>query len=86
MRTTIDLPEELLRRAKIVAVERGATLKEVITTALRRELESPSVSKPARRARFPIFPSESPGSLKLTGADIRRLEEDEDARRHGLSD
>ncbi len=31
MRTTIDLPEELLRQAKIRAVATGTTLKDLIT-------------------------------------------------------
>jgi hypothetical protein len=29
MRTTLDIPDDLLERAKIAAVERGATLREL---------------------------------------------------------
>jgi hypothetical protein len=34
MKTTIDLPDELLHRAKIVAAQRKTTLKELMQTGL----------------------------------------------------
>jgi hypothetical protein len=84
MRTTLELPDELLKRAKIEAVERGITLKELVGIALAREL----VAEPAPRRRsqltFPLFPSQAPGVLKLTGRDIAASEAEEDRRRHGI--
>ena len=41
MKTTIDLPEEVIRRAKITAIQRKTTLKELICKSLLREIESP---------------------------------------------
>lgn len=41
MKTTVDLPEEVLRKAKIAAVERKTTLKELICQSLIREIENP---------------------------------------------
>ncbi len=41
MKTTIDLPEEVIRRAKIMAIQRKTTLKELICKSLLREIESP---------------------------------------------
>jgi hypothetical protein len=38
LKTTIDIPEALYRRAKIRAVETGRTLKELVLTSLEREL------------------------------------------------
>lgn len=38
MKTTIELPDELLAKAKTVAVERRTTLKAMIEHALKREL------------------------------------------------
>jgi hypothetical protein len=35
MRTTIDLPDDLLRQAKILAVQRGATLRDLVAAGLR---------------------------------------------------
>ena len=34
MKTTIDLPEDLLYRAKVVAAQRRTTLKELVVTGL----------------------------------------------------
>lgn len=84
MRTTLDLPDELLKRAKIQAVERGTSLRDLVGAALEIELKRPPVPKPMRkRARFPIFDSKAPGTLRLSNAKIAKLEDDEDHRRHG---
>ena len=84
MRTTLDLPETLLKRAKIEAVQRGTTLRELVGAALERELAAPLRANAARRrGRFPIFGSNTPASLRLTNAKIAKLEVEEDARRHG---
>jgi len=86
MRTTVDLPDELLKRAKIVAVERGVTLRELIGSAMAKELATGAAPEPARqRVHFPLFSSSRPGSLELTNADLARAEAEEDLRRLGLS-
>ena len=38
MKTTIELPDALLRAAKAMAVRRGTTLKAIVTHALEREV------------------------------------------------
>jgi hypothetical protein len=38
MKTTIDLPDELLRRAKAVAAVRGISVRQLITESLEKEL------------------------------------------------
>lgn len=86
MRTTLDLPDDLLKRAKIEAVERGTSLRDLVGAALERELSGGSDPKLRRkRAQFPIFDSKAPGSLRLSNAGIAKLERDEDVRRHGRS-
>lgn len=86
VRTTLDLPVELLKRAKIVAAERGLTLRELVSSALAKDLAAGSTPAPARpRAKSPLFSSVRPGSFELTNADLARAEVDEDVRRHGLS-
>jgi hypothetical protein len=38
MKTTIEIPDDLLRRSKIKAAERGSTLKELVIDGLEREI------------------------------------------------
>ena len=40
MKTTIDLPEEILHRAKIVAAQRKTTLKELVITGLNHAIST----------------------------------------------
>lgn len=40
MKTTIDLPDDTLQKAKVLAAEQRTTLKELMTQALERLLES----------------------------------------------
>jgi hypothetical protein len=83
MRTTLDLPADLLKRAKIAAVERGTSLRQLVGEALEGELGEPEHRPKPRRVRFPIFDSKSRGALRLTNARIAALEAREDVRRHG---
>ncbi|MGE4181526.1 MAG: hypothetical protein AB7J34_17020 [Limisphaerales bacterium] len=79
MRTTLDLPDDLLRRAKIAAVERGTTLREFVGQALSRELDLNSEGATrSPRVRFPIFESKAPGTLKVAPEDLSRIEAEED--------
>ena len=57
MRTTIDLPDPLFREAKAVAALRDQSLKEVVVTALRRELRDGRSAGPRRRTRAKAFPT-----------------------------
>ena len=41
MKTTLDLPDDLLVEAKAVAARRRTTLKDMVTHALRREIAAP---------------------------------------------
>jgi hypothetical protein len=81
MRTSIDLPDELLREAKIAAVNRGVTLREFVTEALDRELHGTPASP--KRLDFPLIRSGVPGSLRITTEDVRRVEEEDDLRGMG---
>lgn len=38
MRTTIDIPDDLMKKAKKKAIEEGITLKELFTKTLEKEL------------------------------------------------
>lgn len=55
MKTTIDLPDEVLHRAKIVAAQRRTTLKELFLSglemAMRLEAEAPVREEALTRLR-----------------------------------
>lgn len=72
MRTTIDLPDELIREAKAIAARRGTSLKTVICSAVEEEVRK-TERKAGRRVKFPLLPSREPGRLKLSNADIEDL-------------
>ncbi len=42
MRTTIDIPDHIMKKAKIKAIEEGVTLKEYLIKCLEKELASGS--------------------------------------------
>jgi hypothetical protein len=54
MRTTLDLPDDLMRRAKIAAVRRGSSLRDLVADAIRRLLAEPSVPRRQRMTEAPI--------------------------------
>lgn len=60
MKTTVDLPDDLVRAIKIRAAREDRKLKDLVAELLRRALEAPpdaQASKPRRPAPsvFPIF-------------------------------
>jgi len=72
MRTTIDIPDSLARRAKIHAVQRDSTLKNLIVLALEKELAA------AERVETPVA-AQSSGIHKLpvAGRSVYSLSYDE---------
>lgn len=54
MRTTLDLPDELMKRAKIAAVRRGSSLRDLVAEAISRLLADVSGPKPRRMTEAPI--------------------------------
>jgi hypothetical protein len=72
MRTTIDLPDDLFRRAKSKAALRGETLREFVQSAVEKEiLTEPRLD--SFRVKLPLIKSKKPKSLSLTNADIENL-------------
>jgi hypothetical protein len=54
MRTTIRLDDDLLRAAKLYAVETGRTLTAVIEDALRQAISRRSPGEPASPVQLPV--------------------------------
>lgn len=46
MKTTIEMPDDLFRRAKAVAALQGLSMKEWLTNLLRREIDEPGLPEP----------------------------------------
>ena len=69
MKTTVDLPDELLIRAKKRAAETRTPLRVLIERGLRRELASSSVHKRARRTPRKVKWVVAPGGLP-PGLDV----------------
>jgi hypothetical protein len=75
MRTTVRLPEELLRKAKKRAGETGQTLTSLIEEGLKVVLASPD--RPRRRGRVRLPISTASGGT-LPGIDLNRSGDLED--------
>jgi hypothetical protein len=67
MRTTVRMQDELLRRAKEIAAQRGTTLTAILEQALREWLERQRQGNRRRRADLPV--SRSGGGL-LPGVNL----------------
>ena len=87
MRTTVELPDDLFRRAKARAALQGCSLKDLVADGLRLLLQTPSVQSriPSRRTQFPIIKPKDP-ARRLTSEMVASVEEqllDEEAAVHG---
>ena len=94
MRTTVDIPEGLLRRVRAQAALDGRKMKDVVNEALRRHLglaengtdaapELPARVGIERAGRFvvPVVRSARPGEAVIALEKLKELEDDE--QRHG---
>lgn len=79
MRTTVDLPPELMRAAKVAAADRGVTLKELMIKALTREVAA-GVND-GRRVTFPLIDSDGP-RVDVTNGDIEAALDAEDVEKY----
>ncbi len=88
MKTTIELPDDLLIEAKAAAARRRTTLKDMITHALRREIGAVSEPGPRDTDRLEAGPFGilrlKPRGGPITDAMVRKLQDsadDEDFQR-----
>lgn len=98
MRTTLDLPDPLMRRVKIRAASEGRKLKELIADLLEKGMDTPA-AEVLRESELPYVidpktamavsrtlntPGFVPPTAKESQAMIERANEEEDLRRAGL--
>jgi hypothetical protein len=74
MRTTLDLPDDILRKAKIAAVERGSSLRQLVIDALRREMESFQGARRRRISKAPVTLVPDAPLRTLSADDVKRLD------------
>ena len=78
MRTTVELPADLLRLAKSRSAERGESLKSLLTRALAAELQIQSTRADAgTRVRLPLFGGVG-APARVSNADLERALSDAD--------
>ncbi|MBO0854619.1 MAG: hypothetical protein J2P18_12745 [Nocardia sp.] len=83
MRTTIDLPEEIMRAAKIAAAERHISLKDLFTKALAHEVGTPASAIKRGRVRFPLIGADRSGpKVGVSNEDIADIFAAEDAEKY----
>lgn len=51
VKTTLELPDDLLRQAKAMAALRGQTMTQLFTESLQSTLDLPSTAAPSAKAR-----------------------------------
>jgi hypothetical protein len=85
MRTTIELPDDLVRQAEDCAARQGRSLKDLVTDGLHRVLGSgtrPAEGAPRRPVSFPLVPETAHGPA-ITPEQVNQALADEDAERYG---
>jgi hypothetical protein len=82
MRTTIDLPAELMQAAKIRAAQRAESLKDLFTRAVEREVGVPGDTRTRGRLTFPLIGSGNGPKVEVTNTDIETAFATEDVRRY----
>ncbi|HUF60793.1 MAG TPA: hypothetical protein VMN36_01850 [Verrucomicrobiales bacterium] len=83
MKTTVDLPDPLFRRAKATAAERGMSLKSFITAAVEQCLSAPRGSWRSALAALPTVPDDTLDAVQrsVAAADSADLAVQQGGRR-----
>ena len=72
MKTTVEIEEPLLRKAKAMAATRGTTVKEILNTSLRLYLERAPAAIPPESIRLHTVKGEGPARATDWG-EIRSM-------------
>jgi hypothetical protein len=83
MRTTIDIPDALMRAAKARAAEHGERLKDLVNRALAHELGLPSgAARKTGRVTLPLIAPDAAPAVLVTNDDIASALEAADIERY----
>jgi hypothetical protein len=81
MRTTLDFPADLFRKAKARAASRGESLKTLVTRALSAELGRDRDRSTHQRMRLPLFGDPAGPAVDVDASDLARVLAEEDVVR-----
>ncbi len=78
MRTTLEIPDDVFKKAKLKAVHEGVPLKVVFTRALQREVEEKATAAVTRSRpwKVPVAPRDM-GWRGLSPGQIKQIMDDE---------
>ena len=72
MRTTIDIPDETYKELRLLAAERGESIRKLVLDGI--QLVQQHNLRPARKKFVvPVIQSKRPGTLNLTNEEIDEL-------------
>jgi hypothetical protein len=78
MKTTVEIPDDLLRMAKATAAKEGRSLKEVLTVALRSHLRRTKRPAPGKEPWRRVFGKGRPTAVReverIVAEDLERVE------------
>jgi hypothetical protein len=70
----LDLPDDILRRAKIADTEHGSTLRQLMVNALTQELEGQAGARRQRMTSAPIMLADDAPLRTLGIEELKRLD------------
>jgi hypothetical protein len=73
MRTTVDIPDPIYRRLKVVAALEGCSVKELVLRGVKAELGGRKGTHKRKAITLPIIDSKRPGWLRLTNQQINEI-------------
>jgi hypothetical protein len=83
MRTTIDMPDALMRAAEARAAEHGESLKDLVNRAIAHELGLPSgATRKTGRVALPLIARDAAPAVLVTNDDIAGALEAGDIERY----
>jgi hypothetical protein len=83
MRTTMDMPDALMRAAKARAAEHGESLKDLVNRAIAHELGLPSgATRKTGRVALSLIARDAAPAVLVTNDDIAGALEAEDIERY----
>ena len=87
MKTTLEIPDDLLADVTSFAARAGRALNDVVAEGLRRVVATAPAQarEPRRRVRLPIIECGAPGTLNIPDDAASRLDAMEDTARHAPS-